>query len=135
MGQDEIRQARDSLSRCVASPAFLDRFYELFMASSPEVAEKFASTDFARQKQVLEDSLYLMLSAAGTTGGVAHAQLEKLAKRHSRGELDVRPELYSLWLDSLMKAVRESDPSYSPELEKAWREALKDGIEFLKARY
>ena len=30
-------------------PGFLDRFYELFMASSEEVAKKFADTDLKKQ--------------------------------------------------------------------------------------
>jgi hypothetical protein len=34
-----------------------------------------------------------------------------------------------------MQAVSEHDPQYTLELERAWREALKDGIELMKANY
>lgn len=135
MDSQAVQKARDSLSRCSKDAKFLDRFYELFMASSPDVREKFAETDFERQKKVLSDSLFLMLTAAGTTSGFAHVQLEKLAKRHSREDLDIKPEWYDLWLDNLMRTVSEFDPDYSEEIDNAWRESLKDSIAVLVARY
>ena len=67
--------------------------------------------------------------------GFAHRELEKLAKRHSRAQLDVKPEWYDLWLDCLLKSVAEFDPEYSEELDTAWRESLRDGIELLKLGY
>jgi len=83
MEAQAVQKARDSLSRCNEQPEFLERFYELFMDSSPDIRKKFENTDFEIQKKALRDSLFLMLSAAGTTGGYAHVQLEKLAKRHT----------------------------------------------------
>ena len=130
-----VQVARDSLSRCSKDTGFLDRFYELFMGSSEDVREKFLETDFERQKKVLSDSLFLMLAAAGTTKGFAHVQLEKLAKRHSRQQLDIKPEWYELWLDTLLKTVSEVDPEYSSEVDTAWRESIKDSIEVLIAGY
>lgn len=61
--------------------------------------------------------------------------LERLAQLHSRRRLDVRPELYELWLDRLIQAVREFDPLFSGETEKAWRNVMRPGVEFMKARY
>ena len=130
-----IQRARDSLERCNAGSGFLERFYELFMATSPEIREKFADTDFERQRKALRDSLFLMLSAAGTTKGLAHRELEKLARRHSRAQLDIKPEWYALWLDCLLEAVSEHDPEFSPEIDEAWRDSLRPGIELLIAAY
>ena len=132
---EEIQAARDSLSRCVKNPAFLDRFYQLFVDSSEEIRKKFEKTDFARQKRVLQDSLFLMLVSAGTTGGPAHAELSKLAERHSRDQLGIKPEWYDVWLRCLLQAVAEQDPEYRPELATAWRESLEEGIAFLASRY
>ena len=53
----------------------------------------------------------------------------------SRAELDIKPELYDLWLDRLVQAVREFDPKFDPEIETAWRRVLRPGIEFMKSRY
>ena len=47
----------DSLERCTSDRRFLERFYELFIASSPEAAAKFAHTDFRVQKAALKVSL------------------------------------------------------------------------------
>jgi hemoglobin-like flavoprotein len=132
---DLIQTARDSLSRCVNNPDFLDRFYQLFVDSSAEIRKKFEKTDFARQKRVLQDSLFLMLVSAGTSGGPAHAELSKLAARHSRDQLAIKPEWYDVWLRCLLQAVEEHDPEYQPELSTAWRESLAEGIAFLSSRY
>jgi hemoglobin-like flavoprotein len=132
---DPIQQARDSLSRCIQSPEFLDRFYELFMASSEDIRKKFEKTDFDRQKKMLQDSLFVMLVAAGAKSGFAYKELSKLAERHSRKQLAIDPESYDLWLDCLLKAVAEHDPEYGPELDLSWRDALEEGIELMKSRY
>ena len=34
-----------------------------------------------------------------------------------------------------MKAVKQHDPKYRPELEHVWRSSLKPGIDLIKARY
>jgi hemoglobin-like flavoprotein len=133
--QEEIREARDSLGRCVKDPAFFDRFYELFMASSEEIRKKFENTDFDRQKKMLQDSLFLMLVAAGTRSGIAHRELVKLADRHGRKQLGIKPEWYEAWMHSLLQAVSEHDPDYRPELSTAWQESLRDCIRLMRARY
>lgn len=134
MAERDIELFNDSLERCTGRPGFLDRFYELFMTSSEEVAAKFKHTDFRKQKKALRVSLYkMMLVPEGNAG--ADADLERLAQLHSRRQLDVRPELYELWLDRLIQAVREFDPLFSGETEKAWRNVMRPGIEFMKARY
>jgi hemoglobin-like flavoprotein len=133
--EGRIQEARDSLSRCIQDPAFLDRFYDLFMESSEDIRRKFEKTDFARQKKMLQDSLFVMLVAAGTTTGLAHKELSKLADRHSRQQLGIEPAWYDSWVRCLLQAVSEHDPEYRPELDDAWRESIRDGIELMKARY
>ena len=63
MRETDIELFNDSLDRCSGRPGFLDRFYELFLASSDEVAEKFERTDFRKQTRVLKASLYIMMMA------------------------------------------------------------------------
>ena len=74
-----------------------------------------------------------MMSANGKPERTVH--LQRLAKLHSRAELDIKPELYDLWLDRLVQAVKEFDPMFDPETETAWRRMLQPGIEFMKSRY
>lgn len=135
MDPQTVEKARDSLGRCIKDARFLDRFYELLMASSEAIRAKFETTDFERQRKVLQDSLFVMMVAAGTTRGMAHKELAKLAERHSRKNLDIKPEWYTNWVDCLMKAVAEIDSEYSPEVETAWRESLKEGVDLLKSKY
>ena len=126
------RVFHDSLGRCNANPIFLDRFYELFLATSPKVREKFAHTDFTRQKEALRASLQAMLAAAA---GDSERPLSRLAERHSSRDLNIGAELYDLWLDSLLAAVKECDADFSPEVEQAWEEVMMVGIGFLLSRY
>ena len=123
-----------SLTRCLGMPAFLDRFYEVFLESSPEVAEKFKHTNFARQKVALGQSLYLMVMAA-EGGDAAVAYLDRIAERHGRDKLDIRPELYEVWLDALVTTARELDDEFDDETEAVWREMIRPGIEIMQARY
>jgi hypothetical protein len=57
LNERDIELFNDSLERCTTGRRFLDRFYELFVASSAEVAAKFANTDFRVQKAALKVSL------------------------------------------------------------------------------
>lgn len=125
-----------SLKRCLATPDFLHSFYDSFMASSDEVRAKFAKTEFPRQTRVLADSLYVLAVAAqGQGDNVAWSELARLAERHDRTHLDIRPELYDAWLDCLIEAARAFDPEMTPELEAAWRSTLATGIEHMRSRY
>ena len=86
-----------SLKRCLTVPAFLEDFYDRFVGSSEEVREKFRGVDLKRQVRMLEDSLYVVAVAAqGEEGSPARGALPFLAARHSRHDLDIRPELLRL---------------------------------------
>jgi hemoglobin-like flavoprotein len=114
----------------------LHRFYDAFVASSDEVREKFRQTDFPRQARVLSDSLFLAAVAAESRhDAIAWKELDRLAERHSHAHLDIRPGLYDLWLECLVDAARRYDPSFSDEIEAAWRHALAPAIARLKEGY
>lgn len=76
----------DNLTRCTVSVEFPDRFYDFFLASSREVAEKFRHTDFHKQKRKFKGSLYMMILM---TGGKSEIQkdLQRIAKRR-RADLE-----------------------------------------------
>jgi hypothetical protein len=124
----------ESLDRCLQAPGFLKRFYEIFLASSPEVRAKFQHVDMSRQRQVLHQSLKLtLMSAYGTPESTRG--LQNLAQTHSRQARDIPPHLYDLWLDALVKSASEHDPNFTPELGLAWRDMLQPTIRFLTDRY
>lgn len=136
MNEGSLEMFRSSVNRCVEDEAFLQDFYDGFMASSDEVREKFGKTDMPSQKRALADSLYLIAVAVqGKNTSPSWHQMERIARRHSRADMDIRPELYDLWLESLMHAVAAHDPQFSPEIDAAWRAVLKEGITFLRSRH
>jgi len=124
-----------SLKRCEARPDFLDRFYERFLASSPEVASKFAHTDFVRQKLSLKASFHHLLLVARDSKQGPDPYLEDIAVRHGASQLAIGAHLYDLWLDSLLETVRACDPEWFPEVEAAWEEVMMVGIHYLCANY
>jgi len=132
--ESRIEIFSSSLSRCLADDGFLKRFYEHFLGSSPQVAAKFADTDFERQRRALGSSLYVMTMAVERSAP-ALAYLERIAERHARDELDIEPALYDVWLDCLIRTVGERDPEWSESIEAAWREAMQVGIDLMRSRY
>jgi hemoglobin-like flavoprotein len=135
MDRPEIEVFNDSLARCLRGDQFFQRFYELFLASSPEVREKFQATDFRKQRRMLQSSFYMLVEYIVLGWPECQAFLERIAAAHGRHGRDIQPHLYDLWLDCLLRAVRELDELYSAEVEGAWRFMMGAGITFLKSRY
>ncbi len=119
-----------SFHRCRCTENFVDTFYELFLAKSPQIAEKFANTNFSLQKLMLRESLLEMLLFDLRTRG-SQEVVEKLGRRHSK--LQVSEEMYRMWLDALCEAIRKHDPESTPELEARWRQAMQKGIDVMLA--
>lgn len=123
-----------SFGRCCASEKFFDDFYATFFKSSPRAAEKFKNVDMARQKGLLRDAIaFIVMFFDGSS--VATAKVDKLASSHSRARLDIEPDLYKFWLESLMVSVARHDSRFDPELDRAWRAVMGKGIAALVAGY
>ncbi|UPQ82233.1 MULTISPECIES: globin [Pseudomonas] len=128
----ETNRVMQSYGRCCASPSFFDDFYAAFLASSPAVREKFARTDMTAQKHLLRAGiLNLVLFARG----MPDTKLRALGKSHSREHLDIRPELYDLWIAALLKTIDDHDPELQQEDLQAWRQVLNKGIDVIKSHY
>lgn len=135
MFRPEIELFNDSLARCLRGDRLFQRFYELFLASSEEVREKFRATDLRKQARMVKSSFYMLVEYLALGWPECEAFLERIATAHSKRERDVAPHLYDLWLECLLRAVKECDELYSPQVEAAWRYVMGAGISFLKARY
>jgi hemoglobin-like flavoprotein len=136
MDKQELQLFRESVTRCVADPAFLQTFYDRFIGSSDEVREKFKGTDLQKQKRALADSLFsLAVALQGNEKSYSWRELDRVAHRHGRADQDIRPELYDIWMARLIESAALHDPEYSPEIEAAWRSALSAGVAFMRARY
>jgi len=121
-----------SYGRCCASPAFFDNFYRHFLASSPAVREKFVNTDMAAQKLLLRQGILNLVMHAR---GMPDTKLRALGCTHARTAMDIRPELYDLWLEALLKTIVEHDRQADAATLQGWREVLIKGISVIKAGY
>lgn len=128
----ETSRVMQSYGRCCASPSFFDDFYKTFLNSSPAIREKFVKTDMAAQKHLLRAGiLNLVLFARG----MPDTKLRALGESHSRTGFNILPELYDIWLDSLLQTVRQHDPELEPADLVAWKETLGKGIDVIKSHY
>ncbi|TXL00261.1 hypothetical protein BMR05_04030 [Methylococcaceae bacterium HT4] len=61
--------------------------------------------------------------------------LLKIANSHNKNNLNIRPHLYSLWLDSLVSAAKSINHDFDNNTEKLWRTCLQPGIDLMISRY
>ena len=123
-----------SLQRCEEKGDFGKRFYKHFMASSPEVYHKFAAVDLKKQQEKVVKAIRLASDVA-LGRPKALSSLKEQAELHSRRHLDVRPELYGLWLECLITTVQECDPCFDPGVEHSWRLILGHVAGYMARRY
>jgi hemoglobin-like flavoprotein len=116
-----VRTIKASLNRTVVSKHFFDRFYDAFITSHPDVARLFANTDMAAQKVRLHHGLVQGLAYLDGKS-FAKDTMERLRVSHGPDGMNIPPELYNYWRQSLLKVVKDTDPKYTPEVEKAWEE-------------
>ncbi len=121
-----------SYGRCCASSGFFDSFYQYVLASSPEIRDKFAHTNMPAQRLLLRQGILNLVMHAR---GMPDTKLRALGCSHARGALDIRPELYDLWLQALLQSIGEHDGQCDANTRLAWHEVLNKGISVIKAQY
>lgn len=112
---------------------FFAAFYAAFIANDERVAGKFRNTDMARQRQMLKDSLDQMLYFS--IDKCSSETIERIAARHGPGGVDITPDFYDLWMESLLETVKRYDPDYDDNIDIAWRVNMAPGIALMKALY
>ena len=124
----------DSLNRCAADNGFISAFYKRFLNSSDEVRRKFRFTDFKKQEAMLLGSLRLI---AGATAGDSEAlhELRERATTHDRYHLNIKAELYDLWLAAIVDTAKEFDPQWSAEVEESWHTILGHVVQHMVRHY
>lgn len=120
--------------RRVADTEFLDTFYRNFLDADPRVAEHFANTDLKKQKTLLRKSLVYVLNAP--SGDAASLRkLKVLAETHSEAGMNIEPDLYPRWEESLIDALGRHDPEWNSQLASRWRAQLQPAIEMMTSGY
>jgi hemoglobin-like flavoprotein len=75
----------------------------------------------------------MMLAAQGNARGQRY--LEEIADLHSSRRMDIKPEMYDLWLECLIQTLREFDPLFDDKVERVWRSLMNRGIGLMKSKY
>lgn len=129
-----VEAVRRSFGRCTTNADVISVFYDLFLASNPDIKPRFTRTDFTAQKGLLRQGINLaILDAAGMASGTAG--LTRIRDSHSHAKLDIPPALYKHWKASFLSAVAATDPQTSPELQRQWDTVLQHAIDFIVAGY
>lgn len=130
MQLSEMDQVKASFERCNRDCEFIDHFYQCFMESSPEATARFAGVDMDHQVVMMRASLEMLLREV-----LDPQALAPLAELHSRRGVNIPPNLYELWLQSLLSTVQIHDPQCDEALLTAWRNVLSPGIEAMVRGY
>src|SRR6185503_556362 len=132
--RSEAGVAQASYERCSEAPGFFETFYRKFLEACPEAAPMFADTDFDRQNRLLRHAIGLLLAFPNQPRSEPTV-LARLAERHSRRDINVHPQHYRSFIDTLIATVREFDADFDPKTEAAWRATVALGVEYMQSRY
>jgi truncated hemoglobin YjbI len=127
-----VKEANDSVLRCVAKGDFLDAFYERLLRTSDEVAALFDGVDLDHHKFLLKASLFICLTHPYDYGP-GEEYLRRLGRRHR--DYGVDADHFDLWLSTLIDAVRAYDPAVSAKTVSAWEILMQKAIERMKEGY
>jgi hemoglobin-like flavoprotein len=124
-----------SYGRCLHNGGFIARFYEIFMASHPDIPGMFKHTDFSRQYLAFRRGITAAMTHAGGSTLSSRTMADMAQVHSSVGRAPVAPELYPYWVDSLLRALAEHDPQYEFALEQRWRMVLSRTTQYFVAHY
>ncbi len=130
----EITQVQESFGRATVSGQLIDKFYEIFLNSHPDVKPRFAKTDFVQQKKLLRRGISLAIMFADNNP-VGRDGIARIRESHSKTRLNIPPSLYKYWLESFIKALSLCDKQFGPQLETLWRKTLQKTIDFVVEGY
>ncbi|VAW74255.1 hypothetical protein MNBD_GAMMA12-3506 [hydrothermal vent metagenome] len=139
LSSKDVKEIQISFGRCLVSVnnelSFLELFYRLFISSHSDIKAMFVNTDLKKQYKLLHVGLNMALLFIDGNHSISLNVLEKIRKTHSRNELNIKPELYVFWIDSLIETIKIKDEQFNNELENKWRIALQKAVDFIVDGY
>ena len=107
---------------------FFRTFYENLFALCPDVEPHFRHVDMARQYQVLNRAIHLLLGFRPDSGA-ERDQLRQVASRHAT--LGLTRRHYELFLEALVKTLGACSGGDDAACLEAWRETVAPALEFM----
>jgi hemoglobin-like flavoprotein len=129
-----VDEVKKSLGRCLHEGDVFDAFYRVFLEQDPRIPERFTNTDWEEQKRLLRHGVNNVI-AFHDGSYTARNALERIRYTHGRDRLNIPPDLYDFWIESMITAVRQFDPEFDTRLEESWRQLLREGVDFVRAGY
>lgn len=127
MAKSNRELMEESFGRCVLKKEFFSDFYNTFFASSPDIPPYFNKTNMTKQYELLREGLsFIILFDSGNTSG--KLAIDRVGRLHDVDQVNVRPEHYKYWVDSLVKTVEKFDHRYTPEVGRVWEETAQKAI-------
>lgn len=111
----------------VRSNGLAELFYEILLKADSRIADLFKSTDFKRQKELLIHAVVMLIDYYDGKP-LGEMSIKRLGELHSRKRMNITPDLYPIWVDAMVAALKKLDPEFSPDLERQWREVIRKGI-------
>lgn len=130
----DIENVKRSYGRCLNRGDFFDYFYDLFFDSHLDVKKMFVNTDLAEQKKLIRHGLNLIIIYAGG-GFTGQIGLQRIQETHNRCNLNIHPDLYPYWRESLLQSVEHFDNTLTDQVKKEWNQVLDKGIQFIVGGY
>ena len=134
MDKSVVDAVKQSFGRALGNRNLMADFYNQLITASPEIGKKFSKTDLEKQKEILQMSLSMAILFPQDNVVATHA-MDKVRDSHNKDNLDIKPEYYDYWLNSLITVVSTSDPSFTPELEQHWRTTMRHAINHITSGY
>lgn len=123
-----------SFERCLRRGDVVQRFYDLFMASHPDIPARFTHTNFGAQKRLLEQGVNLaILYADGNP--VGQIGVDRIRNSHARSRMNIPPHFYDYWQDAFLTAIAEFDGEFSDTLRAQWERVLQKTIAHVRGGY
>ena len=133
---ETIENVLQSYRRCLRHGNFFTVFYSYFLEQDDKIEAMFSDVDWYKQKQLIERAVkHAILYAKERDMPMVNQLMSTLAKSHSKAHLNVKPEWYPIWLDSMVEAVSLCDPKYTAKLGMQWREVLMPAIDLFISLY
>ncbi len=134
--EEQLTAVEKSFGRCCTQDEFWDRFYQRFTNSSGEIRDMYKNTDFDKQRALIRNSVSFAIMYAKNEGkGLAGMKIDQAAELHKRENLNIRPDMYPLWVTALTSTLQDLDPLYEDGLSEAWAEVMAPTINYFIKKY
>jgi len=130
----DLVAVQESFGRALFQGDVIGRFYEILLASHPDIPPMFHKTNFSKQRELLTQGINLMvLYAKGKA--IGKSGLNRIRYTHNKSHYNIHPNLYKYWKESLIKTLLEFDEKINPEILISWNKVIDHSLKYIMEGY